>query len=581
MKIIRLKTLGFRLFFSSALVILITAAAVALFGYRSARKAILEGTERHVLGIVLERKAHLQTWLQQRFELIESYNLLFNQYDNYQIEQVNSGSSGILGIDSDLFDINHINKKDTSPNDLKELPEVERAFNGKLSAGKIHVNKSGIPVIDIAAPGNNSGKDIEDVFVYHVITSKTIDIILTDTTSLGYSGEVYLVGSDTTMLTPSRFHHHPQPLTHKMPIPPVLAALTHQTGTMTYEGFLGGEVIGAYSFIPEFDCAIIAEIDIREAFEPLRRIMLNTIITAVIALALMLATALALARTWTRPLERLALASRNIAEGNYSVKVREENRQDEIGTLAVAFNRMVKGLVSSQNELERSHQQLVQSEKLAAIGELVASVVHEMRNPLSAIKMNLRLLERKICDDPLNAEHLQLASGEVNRLESMLSDLLDYSKPLSLVITEVNLYNLTKQSFELLNEKANAKNIRLVLDEYDESIVMPGDEEQLLRALINLISNAIEASEQGEDVKTGLYKTDNEQIVINVIDNGCGMNANALERMYETFYTTREEGTGLGMNIVKKIVEAHDGSIDVMSTEGSGTTVRLNFPSGE
>ncbi|MDP8289191.1 MAG: ATP-binding protein, partial [Candidatus Electryonea clarkiae] len=246
-----------------------------------------------------------------------------------------------------------------------------------------------------------------------------------------------------------------------------------------------------------------------------------------------------------------------------------------------AFNRMVKGLVSSQNELERSHQQLVQSEKLAAIGELVASVVHEMRNPLSAIKMNLRLLERKICDDPLNAEHLQLASGEVNRLESMLSDLLDYSKPLSLVITEVNLYNLTKQSFELLNEKANAKNIRLVLDEYDESIVMPGDEEQLLRALINLISNAIEASEQGEDVKTGLYKTDNEQIVINVIDNGCGMNANALERMYETFYTTREEGTGLGMNIVKKIVEAHDGSIDVMSTEGSGTTVRLNFPSGE
>jgi signal transduction histidine kinase len=362
-----------------------------------------------------------------------------------------------------------------------------------------------------------------------------------------------------------------------MPIPPVQAAMESDLGSMLYRGFLGDEVVGAYAAMPEYGWIVIAEMGTEEALAGLRMIMVNTLGAAAIALILMLLGFL-LTRRWTRPLENVAAASQKITSGDYSVRVPETRRRDEVGTLVSLFNRMVQSLQKSREELKESHQRLIQSEKLAAIGQFAASIVHEMRSPLSSIKMNTRLLSREAETDSVETKHLSLAEREITRMEMMFTELLDYGKPITLAKMQINIADLAKSSFDVVKEKSELKRVVLELDLEEAPAVIIADQEQLLRALVNLLNNSIEACSEEDMVILKVRGVEGDKIQFIVQDNGKGMSERVVSRIFDPFFTTRDDGIGLGMNNVKKVIDAHLGSIEVESEEGKGTTVSIMLP---
>lgn len=563
---IKLNSIGFQLFITGALIIIITVAALAILGYRNARRTIVAEAKRHVLSVALERRGRLEYSLKERrkaIEILVQTTVLKSPKQNLDdlISYLTSTDSPLLKLPG----IINIVVMDT-------LKQVTHSYS------PIHLNSNNTPIISLTIPLKQSGEATWTFLQVDHLTALALDPILLDSTSLGSSGEAYLVDYNMVMLTPSRFHRHPAPLTHKMPIPPVQAAMESDLGSMLYRSFLGDEVVGAYTAMPDYGWIVIAEMGTEEAFAGLRMIVVNTLGTAIIALVLMLLLAFVLTRRWTRPLENIAAASQKITSGDYAVRVPETRRRDEVGTLVDLFNRMVQGLQKSRDELKESHARLIQSEKLAAIGQFAASIVHEMRSPLSSIKMNTRLLSREADKDSVEAKHLGLADREITRMEMMLTELLDYSKPITLSKMKIEVSNLARSCIDAVRERSDKKKVVLDLNLGRAPASTIADQEQLYRAIVNLLNNSIEACSEGGLVGLRVLGAGSEEIQIIVEDNGRGMSERVTSRIFDPFFTTREGGIGLGMNIVKKVVEAHQGSIEVQSEEGKGTTICIQLP---
>jgi signal transduction histidine kinase len=590
MKRLRL-SLGVKLFVASALIVLVTGASIGVISFIEARQAIEQEASRHLLGVATERCARLELWFSERMraasmESAPEIRLVIESCEIHRAEcpgilpPLTSFLEHKLALDSTLLfasvfdqELNLLACAGSGIGDHApvNLPEVVSARGGKGAFGKLTLNDDNIPALNLAVPFPlNDGTS--GILLQQFSSANTINPVLADISDLGEQGEAYLVDSDTIMITPSRFEHHPMPLTHKMPLPPVLEALQGKTGVMIYPGFVGGEVMGAYDWIPQTNWALIVEMDVREVFAPLRKILVDTMLAATVALAIMLSIVLLLARNWSRPLGALVSASHRVGKGDFSIRIPDENRSDEIGSLVTDFNRMVQGL-------EDSRRQLVQSEKLAAIGQLVAGVVHEMRNPLSSIKMNVQLLQRRLQEESSIRESLEIASGEVERLEKMLTELLDYSKPSSFKTVDFTAAELVERVRRVISEPAAASDVELLFTVAPEVHSLHGDLELIEQAVVNLLQNSIQACEKKGSVQL-LISTQDGSTVLEITDNGRGMSSHVLDRLYDPFFTTRPDGVGLGMATVRKIVEGHNGILELESEVDRGTTARIVIPGG-
>ena len=603
-------TLAVKIFFASALIILATLALIGSHGYWQSRRAIETEVQKHVYGVMSERRARLEAWFEERrrdIDFLTGSPVVIGIVSQWARQDASSADSplsqlvnllerhrmtceayvycGIISTDGSVIaHVGNYSEEDAPTG----LTVVQKALNGMYSFGQVHLDRYGIPVMNFASPIHDKDGKLLAIYLCQMSTAEALDPILTDTIGLGRSGESFLVGADTVMLTPSRFHSHPLPLTHKMPIPAVLAALSGRNGVMIYTGFLGQDVVGAYTYLPDQKWALITEMVTAEAFSPLRTIARNSIFVAIIALVMMLVLAVMLSRNWTRPIKQLADASLRVAQEDFTVALPEDKRQDEIGTLTRQFNRMVASLRDSREKIKQSHAQLVQSEKLAAIGQLATGIVHEMRNPLSVIKMNLRFLQRRFTSpddssveqiDPVLSEQINLASLEAERLEKMLSELLEYSKPVSVQCNDVSVNRIIENCFNIVKTAADSAGVKLVseVDSPEETMICV-DEDLIVRILTNLLMNAIQASSSGKEVVLSGERTAEGTIIFEVRDNGAGMSDRVRDRVFDPFFTTREEGTGLGMPNVKKFIEAIDALIEVESEEGEGTLIRIILP---
>ncbi|HEX04049.1 MAG TPA: HAMP domain-containing histidine kinase [Bacteroidetes bacterium] len=238
---------------------------------------------------------------------------------------------------------------------------------------------------------------------------------------------------------------------------------------------------------------------------------------------------------------------------------------------------MVESLADGQQNLANAQVKLVQQEKMAVIGRLVASVVHEMRNPLSAIKMNLRLLQRGAQLTENEKEHLEIAGGETQRLESMLQELLDYGKPVELDLRQVNISDIIVQILKETRSLAENGDVRVQFEQADNQPTIRTDPELLHRLLENLVLNAVQACRSGDTVSVEIeYSVEATSICVK--DTGSGMTETVRKRLFDPFFTTREEGTGLGMSNVQKFVSVMGGTVSVESETGQGTKVTIHLP---
>jgi len=223
-----------------------------------------------------------------------------------------------------------------------------------------------------------------------------------------------------------------------------------------------------------------------------------------------------------------------------------------------------------------------ESERMAYIGQVTTSLSHEIRNPLSSVQMNLQILKKHPQLKGNDQKRIDISVREVQRLENILKELLDFAKPIQLKYQHFSMTNLLRFSLELLEMRFKEKEIS-VITTFDNHIPdIRADKEKLGQALINLMLNALEASSPGGCITLSCRQTLNTEGLIQVVvsDQGCGIPNACMHNIFEPFFTTKSKGTGLGLNNVKRIVQAHNGRIEFENLDPCGTAFRILLPSG-
>lgn len=227
---------------------------------------------------------------------------------------------------------------------------------------------------------------------------------------------------------------------------------------------------------------------------------------------------------------------------------------------------------------EKAEKRLRDAESLAAMGRAMAAVAHDMKTPLIAIGGFSRLAQKRIGEDAPVQELLEIVVKETARMESMVKDMLDFSRPLDLEFSKVDIVLLVAESLAIVAPIARAKRVTL-RNRIDSGSGLTAwvDFGRMKQALINILTNAVEASREGQEVSIGAH-VKGESFVLSVVDSGCGIPKGKREEIFSPFYTSKKDGTGLGLPIVKKIIDAHRGRIEIIDNQDKGITFRVEIP---
>lgn len=215
--------------------------------------------------------------------------------------------------------------------------------------------------------------------------------------------------------------------------------------------------------------------------------------------------------------------------------------------------------------------------RLAALGQFAAAIAHDIRTPLTSVSMNLQILRRQSALPPDEMEYVDIALGEVGRLDRAVGEILAYAKPVQLDQSPVDVRELLDDTARILAPIVLARGVTLTCEHGDGATIL-GDAQRLRQVLTNLIDNAAAASPAGAQVVLRARRADRE-VVIEVEDHGRGIAAADLDKVFEPFFTTRPDGTGLGLAICQKLVRAHRGELRVRSVIGAGSTFAITLPS--
>ncbi|MEN6438879.1 MAG: PAS domain S-box protein [Syntrophobacter sp.] len=226
---------------------------------------------------------------------------------------------------------------------------------------------------------------------------------------------------------------------------------------------------------------------------------------------------------------------------------------------------------------ERSAKALRESENLAGIGRALSGVAHDMKTPLIAIGGFARLVQTHMEETSPDRQKMEIILRETHRMEQLVGNMLDFSRPLDLVKTPEEILHLIGESLEIARPIAEKKRVELRVRQCNPVGPIPMDGIRIKQAILNLMTNAIDATQDGGSVEIHCHKKDS-RLVIDIRDCGCGIPAGQRKDIFLPFFTTKKEGTGLGLPIVKKIAEAHEGYIEIFDNPEGGVTFRLTLP---
>jgi two-component system sensor histidine kinase HydH len=234
-------------------------------------------------------------------------------------------------------------------------------------------------------------------------------------------------------------------------------------------------------------------------------------------------------------------------------------------------------LIRDLTTVKRLEKELQRNERLAALGKMAAGVAHELRNPLSSIKGLAVLLKAKFLVPSYEAETADILVKEVERLNRGIGELLDYAKPAQLKRDAASIQEIIRKTVSLVQVDAESYNIdiRLEMDKEIPQILV--DTDKMNQVFLNLFLNAIQAMEHGGELLVRAEK-DQHTIIITIRDSGIGIEPENLNRVFDPYYTTKNDGTGLGLAMSSKIVEEHGGKIEIKSAYGEFTEVRVILP---
>jgi two-component system NtrC family sensor kinase len=247
--------------------------------------------------------------------------------------------------------------------------------------------------------------------------------------------------------------------------------------------------------------------------------------------------------------------------------------------VAVDNANLYSELADFADELERSQAQLVQAEKMAAIGRLAASVAHEINNPLQAIHNSLHLSLHERLGEEKRLQYLTMAQAEVQRLIEIVQRMLDFYRPSRGGVVPTHVNGVLENVLALAQKRLQHGDIRVHTDLKADLPLIPMVSDQISQVVLNIVINAVDAMPSGGDLwlKTDLSK-DGEWVLVSFRDTGAGMSAEQMANLFEPFYTTKSDGTGLGLAISYGIIERHGGEIEVQSPSGKGALFVVKLP---
>jgi signal transduction histidine kinase len=326
----------------------------------------------------------------------------------------------------------------------------------------------------------------------------------------------------------------------------------------------------AYRRLPTVPDAVIALVEEASELNAATRAITRTIIlSAAVGLIALVLVGQLVARRVTKPLDRLVAFTREVSGG--SAGRRAPVGDDEIGTLAAAFNDMLARLEAAQDAA-------VRSEKLALAGLLSARIAHDIRNPLSSLRMEAQLLRSRV-PGAEGQTMLQAVLHDVEQIESVVRGLLEVARPGEVTLGPTQLNDVVRQVLDHLALQLNHRNVAIEPD-LDASIPpIPLDSQRFKQALLNVIANANDAMPNGGTLTVSTRAAeDGSTVRLDICDDGAGVDPALLERVFDPFVSSKREGVGLGLVNTKSIVESHGGRVRLTPRRPKGTCVTISLP---
>lgn len=279
-----------------------------------------------------------------------------------------------------------------------------------------------------------------------------------------------------------------------------------------------------------------------------------------------------------RGIRRLREATDAIGRGELDHRI-DLWGHDDFAKLADSLDRMAARLEEHIHERENLQKDLNRVEKLALIGELAAVVAHEVNNPLDGLQNAVRIIRRKHSEDEQTRQLLDLMENGLVRIERMVQKLLGLARPSPMELMRADIGEVLDEALLFVQPRLNRSGVKVERDFPAEPLLVQADRMQLAQVLINLMLNAADAMPEGGRLGVrGEGDHEAGRVVLEVSDTGSGIAASDLPRIFDPFYTTKREGTGLGLAVVARIIEGHEGRVEVKSEPGKGTTFRIELP---
>lgn len=290
-----------------------------------------------------------------------------------------------------------------------------------------------------------------------------------------------------------------------------------------------------------------------------------------------------LAKRITDPIKKLVDGTVKISKGDFSQKI-DIDSQDEIGNLAWSFNEMSRQLQLAKKRMEVASKKLIQAEKLASIGRVSASIAHEIRNPLTSVKLNIQKLLEGNRLDKIERDHLDISQEGIGQIENFIKEMLNFTRVSELNLNRFSIEQIMDESIKMMADSLELKKAVLGKDYQEGLPQLWVDGDRLRQVFLNILRNACEAIDEEGKINISISLLEErlgKSIRIEIFDDGCGIPEKDWENIFEPFYTTKSSGIGLGLANARKIVEQHKGSIRIKKKEGRGANFDIIIPCEE
>jgi two-component system, NtrC family, sensor kinase len=330
-------------------------------------------------------------------------------------------------------------------------------------------------------------------------------------------------------------------------------------------------------FIPIIGVLLLSIVAIHAVLRSLEIRDVQWILIAAVSFALLLCFVLlsVLLVLIERPLEELMNTIARVRRGDLTARVSFAKREDDIGQLGRQFNEMIERLDQSREEIEEFHKrEMARAEHLATLGELAAGLAHEIRNPLAGIAGVVDIMGKELPADSPSRDVIGEVHEEILQIQAILNDLLSYARPRPPDFHPADLNTTIEQAVLLSRQQVLTKPVQVLFEPNPALPPVEHDPALIQQVVLNLVLNGIQAISGAGHVRVGL-SAEQEFVVVQVSDTGRGIPAEALPKIFKPFFTTRREGTGLGLSLANSIVQSHGGRIEVSSTPGKGTQFKI------